>query len=435
MIKKSTLVKKISSYSGLASLLLVESAKSQILYHKLATPDTLTAGAGIHQGQYYLDLDNDGKKDFEIIDHVTDSVRYATVRNVSGSGTSAKSVADEGRNLVFPQSKNHLIDSLNAYRWGAFGILSGIVCRTSYTSFCSHVQIWPFEDQLYSSLRINKSDGYHYGWLRMSVLAPDSSEKGVMKIVVYDYAYQQTANRALESGDTGFFNSSMPSVAVASIHAVDCENYATVKVANLLPNEGITWFKNYDYEYINKFSDSTFIFSQQQNGIYFAIATLGQNATVTNTISIDIQSPPPALKPSIEETGDLLVSSLGKSYQWYNGPYPILYDTTKTTLAQVTGDYKVMITDTNGCSSISDGIQVNAQDRIFLIGRLLYVQIETKNFIGGTLNILTSGGQSVLKENINSNFFTVNLSDPEKGIYFVQLLKNDNQSVTKIFVY
>jgi hypothetical protein len=79
-------------------------------------------------------------------------------------------------------------------------------------------------------------------------------------------------------------------------------------------------------------------------------------SAVSNSIEVTVFDPPE--KPVITRSGDVLRTAAGFRVQWYfgNDVIPGAVDTAYT--ATRTGSYKVRITDTRGCSTVSDNFHV-----------------------------------------------------------------------------
>ena len=121
---------------------------------------------------------------------------------------------------------------------------------------------------------------------------------------------------------------------------------------------------------------------------------------------------------------------------------PITGFTAREILPEQTGFYQVMITDSNGCSNISDSLQIvitgiqndNGLPNLFASEKVLHVQLLNPDFIGGAPSLFNELGQSVLSQSINSANFNLSLAELPSGIYFVRLEKNAKQIVRKIVV-
>jgi Reeler domain len=84
----------------------------------------------------------------------------------------------------------------------------------------------------------------------------------------------------------------------------------------------------------------------------------GGAAVTSNMIMMTVNIP---VMPTITAQGDTLTSSLAATYQWYmNAGISIPSATSQTYVATVTGTYRVVTTDANGCKSTSPPQSVNA---------------------------------------------------------------------------
>jgi hypothetical protein len=437
MINKFTLAKKLTSYSVIACSLLAKDAFSQVRYQKLAEPDTVFGGGSYDVGRYYLDLDGDGNNDFEIIDYASSQTfRFATIKALdSGSVFDFEGHSNSG--TVGGASFGSIIYKPRFSFTGLRpqGSFVAYVCSIKNSLFCDCEYLWPFNIIYAVPLVLYKPDGTHYGWARMALLKPDTAKPGIIRIVIYDYAYQQTPDAPIVAGDTGFFNSTPPSIEIDSTYNENCKGYALVKTTNVPASAYLSWYKNFKSAIITKLSDSLYRFDSTDNGAYLAVVSYNHNTTATNSIKVDIVNPSLPEIPSISGTGDEIISSPAQSYQWYFNNSILPADTSQSVFATKDGAYQVEITDTNGCSVFSKSLEITSSDKVFLINRLLYVQIADQDFTGGMLNIIDEKGNSVIKQNVISNSFSINVNSLETGIYILELTKNENHFTRKIFVH
>lgn len=168
----------------------------------------------------------------------------------------------------------------------------------------------------------------------------------------------------------------------------------------------------------------------------------GLRAPVTGTIH-----PLPA-KPTITPAGVDLTASSGTSYQWFLNGNLIQGATSQTYTVKEKGNYTVMITDANGCSTTSDpyvvtGISTlenkaafeifpNPSSGIFTFNLTI---TEKDNYQVQLKNVL---GQVLHNENLNNFKGTYvkqfNLSAYGKGVYILTLSNSHGQQVKKVIV-
>ena len=141
----------------------------------------------------------------------------------------------------------------------------------------------------------------------------------------------------------------------------------------------------------------------------------------------------------ISQFGNILDAVAGfVSYQWLdNNLNPINGATSQQFTPPTTGEYSVLVTDTNGCSATSFSIMFIANS-ISEINTLLHIfpnptkdklNIEYQGFNINSLVILNVSGNIVLRRNgIKSemeNSIQLNLSALSKGMYILQLISEE----------
>ena len=94
---------------------------------------------------------------------------------------------------------------------------------------------------------------------------------------------------------------------------------------------------------------------QSQTGVFTTKLTnrFGCDSVIIRTVTYR-----PATKPTITRSNDTLTSTLALAYQWYRNDTLLIGATNRTYKALVSANYKVEITDVNGCTMKSDAIAV-----------------------------------------------------------------------------
>jgi hypothetical protein len=86
------------------------------------------------------------------------------------------------------------------------------------------------------------------------------------------------------------------------------------------------------------------------------VVVQNDNCSTTNHYLVDVYPTPN--QPSFTQVQSTLTSSQAFTYQWFFSGQPLLGETNQVLNAVANGYYSVMITDTNGCSAISDSALV-----------------------------------------------------------------------------
>ncbi len=165
-------------------------------------------------------------------------------------------------------------------------------------------------------------------------------------------------------------------------------------------------------------------------GNYYVTATDGVSCTVTsNAVTLNVYPSPPV---SISVNGDTLTGYNAVAYQWYFNNAPIQNATDSIYIAQQSGSYKLEITDTNGCRSISIPVSVavsavanlNAETELTVYPNPLqtgsWKLIASDDLMHQTFAIYDANGRLVHEEKFRNRLSEINLS-LEKGIYFLRI--------------
>lgn len=154
---------------------------AQIVYTDIDPDSTVSATVDEMIQSYFLDLDNDGVFEFEIV-HFHPEPSYQAVeihRNMEG--TQQVILTSGGHSRVM--NKGEHIDG-GAGSWGldGYGILNAP---------------WYGGTDKYFAIRFEKNGTWHYGWARVSIPADGAS------FTIKDYAYESTPGTAIICGNSG----------------------------------------------------------------------------------------------------------------------------------------------------------------------------------------------------------------------------------------
>ena len=151
----------------------------------------------------------------------------------------------------------------------------------------------------------------------------------------------------------------------------------------------------------------------------------------------------PAPSVSIVVQGDTLASFDASTYQWYLDDTLIPGATLPVYVAHQSGDYAVQITDTNGCITISNNIQVvvsgiqniSDNDPLYIYpnpnldGKWQLVVDE--RLLGCKLEVYNSSGQIVLQSKIYDRESEIALNSAS-GIYYLRIYSDKSLIVRKL---
>ncbi len=175
---------------------------------------------------------------------------------------------------------------------------------------------------------------------------------------------------------------------------------------------------------------------------YIVYGTDANGCASSDTVSVTI-FPSPSV-PVISRNVAVLTSTAASSYQWYFNSAIITGETNQTYTPTQNGNYYVVITDTNGCSSFSSTysmIDVNVRELLQANGVNLYPNPNNGNFtvqfdqkgLSSVMEIYNVNGQKVYAQNFNTNgIVTADFNlDVEAGIYFIRVLLEDGSVLTQ----
>lgn len=182
-------------------------------------------------------------------------------------------------------------------------------------------------------------------------------------------------------------------------------------------------------------------FGPTSSTTYIVFGTDANGCTSSDTFSLSLY-PSPSV-PVISQNVGLLTSTTATTYQWYYNGNPIVGATSQTYTPTLNGQYYVVITDSNGCSSFSSTFTMaDVSVSEIANGEIdLYPNPNNGTFTlafdqkgrSGMINLLDLTGQIVYSQSLeasNSNRIDLNLN-LASGIYFVQVKLSDGGTLVK----
>jgi len=167
-------------------------------------------------------------------------------------------------------------------------------------------------------------------------------------------------------------------------------------------------------------------------GNYYVTVTDGNGCTAeSNRLAISIY---PVPSVSIIRQGDTLSSFGQVSYRWIRNNVPIDGANGSFYVAHQSGSYAVQVTDTNGCTTISDPVFITAglQDMTVEEGVSVYPNPSVSGWqltvsielLGCALEIFNDEGRLVFKSTIRDPQSTISLN-VESGVYYLRMVGAD----------
>ena len=156
----------------------------------------------------------------------------------------------------------------------------------------------------------------------------------------------------------------------------------------------------------------------------------------TETITVIVNTPPN--QPSIIQNGSQLTcNTSANAYQWYFNGNPITGTNSQNYTPNQNGNYSVEITDGNGCTANSTDFNyqnvsssINELENQFIVypnPTNGVVHIINKNLNIVSLNLIDISGKRIANfGQFNSEKITIDVTPFAKGIYFIQLIDEQN---------
>jgi|GEM_PF-1654427 uncharacterized repeat protein (TIGR01451 family) len=171
------------------------------------------------------------------------------------------------------------------------------------------------------------------------------------------------------------------------------------------------------------------------------VVVQNDNCSTTNHYLVDVYPTPN--QPSFNQVQATLTSSQAFAYQWFFSGQPLQGETNQVLNAVVNGFYSVMITDTNGCSAISDsalvtvvGLSSISSNGVTIspnpVKDMLQIQANS-DVICTSLQIFDISGKEMQNVNVDSriNQMYLNVQRLPSGLYLMKVNKEHDFSMFK----
>jgi hypothetical protein len=170
------------------------------------------------------------------------------------------------------------------------------------------------------------------------------------------------------------------------------------------------------------------------SGTYYVINTNGCGNSTSNQIIVTVLPATPI--PTITQVGYNLESTIGyNSYQWFNNNFPIPNETNATFTPISSGNYYVLVVDSNGCQAQSavynfvyvGELEIASATELILspnpANSFVLLSTTNKQELKGTLIVWSVNGDLMLQQNlITSNQLKIDIEQWANGMYMLQLI-------------
>ncbi len=170
-------------------------------------------------------------------------------------------------------------------------------------------------------------------------------------------------------------------------------------------------------------------------GTYYCDVT---SCGITSSLSVTVNNYPLSSTPTITFSPPNLISSSATGYQWFVNGFPLPSANNQTYTPTVQGTYTVLVTDSNGCTALSDPFLFTSIQEINVANFILftpnpvntYIQLMITNTelkIKDVQVIIRNVHGQILQNEILSSDLRIDVTTISNGIYFLELLsKNIN---------
>lgn len=109
-------------------------------------------------------------------------------------------------------------------------------------------------------------------------------------------------------------------------------------------------------------------------------------------------------------------------------------------IAEISGEYSVEVTDSNGCSAISIQVFITDIHDLKIDSFFVYPNPSSSNWelivgdqlIGSLAEVYGMGGQKIYQSQIGNSHSVIKLTDAASGIYELRILATNGYWVTKL---
>ena len=435
----------------LTSFLCSLRSEAQIIYTDVNPDDTIHDAdySSATNAHYYLDLNNDGTTDFDLIQaysiYVLNSgTLCAYTKRIWSCNAIPKNISSIASDSIggLALSPSSAInggltwkDSTSSYynKLANFSSTSVRHCpppsSPGYSDSSGH---WLNQNDKYLGLKIIKNGLTYYGWIRLQIVSASS-------IIVKDYAYNSIPNQPILAGQT---TCALPTVNVtASGTTTFCYGSPVTLTADSASGYTFQWQKNA----VAISAATTRSYKVTTSGSYSVVTTNACGTATSTPLSCTrILNP-----TSVISTSDPLTYCAGQAintmftantfagvtYQWQKNSVDISGAIAQNYTAAATGKYRVRET-ANGCSRTSSNksiiINCRIQDDVTAPSILSIYPSPASNSITiqfpseeeGTIQIVNLFGQIVFSEKVVTDEMKIDVSRFQEGMYVARWNSN-----------
>lgn len=279
-----------------------------------------------------------------------------------------------------------------------------------------------------SVVQLNGPVGYSYNWLPAAGL-DNPSIANPMATITGNIAYALTITDGIgcTATDSIFFTANtLPTISFSSDTMV-CENECFILIPIISGNlQSISWSPGLT---LNDSTINTPTACPIVNTSYTVTATDINQCTATSNINVAIAALP--IAPVITFTGGELASTPAYSYQWYVDNNLIPGANSMTVFPIGNGYYTVEISNSNGCTAVSDSILVVLDALVKMNGSApfqiapnpvfdaIHVTLNTNEEITRAVIFNASGAKVFEQNGINAKALTIDVKHFSAGVYMV----------------
>lgn len=279
-----------------------------------------------------------------------------------------------------------------------------------------------------STVQLNAPAGYDYNWLPAAGL-DNATIANPIATVSNNINYVLTITDGVGCTATDSISIiayPLPQISFAADTAV-CENACVTLLPIIGGNLQISWSPT------ATLNDSTIVNPTAcpiSNTVFTATVTDINQCTANASVSVTVNPNP--VTPTITFNGGNLTSSPALTYQWYRDNTPIVGATTMDILPIGNGYYTVEVSNSNGCTAISDSllIVVDALNQLNNntitispnpVFDALRIALYTNEQIAQVIIFNASGAKVYENKAILNNTLVVDTKSYSAGVYFVSV--------------